>query len=792
MVDFCGCGRRLRGVGSRSRGVCSKCNQKVVQANYRRRLSLGEKFEVLTKGIEAMVMATLNRSGRRFCGRISRVVYRNEQNGYVVLAVDDTENFRSETATGTMPDPKEGLTVEFDGEWKVNPKYPDRGLQFNFSSYRIPEPVGSEAVQAFLATLDGLGESKAAKVVERFGVDSLKVLAETPRKLLEISGIGEKTLRKISQSYEESRGLQELIMFLHGVGVSAGYAKGIYKQYGKDAERQIRQNPYILIEEVRGFGFKRADEIARGLGIKPDSQMRFDACIKHVMQGSANLKGHCYLPVDELLTLVCDTMALPDYQPQLSDADSAVKSLKKVSINKSMRLVEEDGSIYLWSMHDAEVQLAEKLRLLAGELERSKDEDISEWISEYEARQGSGFKLAAQQREAVAVSAANGLTIITGGPGVGKSTVARAIVELWHKKQKRIVAIAPTGKAAQRIREATGLRDAQTIHRVLGWKGDGFGFDSSNPLAGDAFLIDEASMVDLKLANSLFRAIPRHATVVVIGDVDQLPSVGAGNVLRDMILSEVIPVVRLTEVQRQASHSRIIQAAREVNRGEFPTLEQVGRGSTPTTDALWVKCSSEQIPAAIRWLVSEFLPGDGRWQRGDVQCLAPMHKTDSGNIALNALVQECWNQNPQIPWMGSLKEGDRIIQLKNDYERMVFNGDIGEIVSTDGEEKTGLVIMPDMDDPAGRLVEYKKTDFDDTQLGYSISIHKSQGCEFPVVIIPATMQHFMMLQRNLFYTGMTRAKKLLIFVGEEKAIAQAVRTNKVGDRNTGLMQRLKG
>jgi exodeoxyribonuclease V alpha subunit len=383
-------------------------------------------------------------------------------------------------------------------------------------------------------------------------------------------------------------------------------------------------------------------------------------------------------------------MALPDYQPQLSDADSAVKSLKKVSINKSMRLVEEDGNIYLWSMHDAEVQLAEKLRLLAGELEQSKDEDISEWISEYEARQGSGFKLAAQQREAVAVSAANGLTIITGGPGVGKSTVARAIVELWHKKQKRIVAIAPTGKAAQRIREATGLRDAQTIHRVLGWKGDGFGFDSSNPLAGDAFLIDEASMVDLKLANSLFRAIPRHATVVVIGDVDQLPSVGAGNVLRDMILSEVIPVVRLTEVQRQASHSRIIQAAREVNRGEFPTLEQVGRGSIPTTDALWVKCSSEQIPAAIRWLVSEQLPSMG-WANDDIQCLAPMHKTDSGNIALNSLVQEVLeSRTHQITWMGGLKLGDRIIQLKNDYERMVFNGDIGEIVSTDGEEKTGI------------------------------------------------------------------------------------------------------
>jgi exodeoxyribonuclease V alpha subunit len=376
----------------------------------------------------------------------------------------------------------------------------------------------------------------------------------------------------------------------------------------------------------------------------------------------------------------------------------------------------------------------------------------------------------------------------------GKSTVARAIVELWHKKQKRIVAIAPTGKAAQRIREATGLRDAQTIHRVLGWNGAGFGFDSSNPLAGDAFLIDEASMVDLKLANSLFRAIPRHATVVVIGDVDQLPSVGAGNVLRDMILSEVIPVVRLTEVQRQASHSRIIQAAREVNRGEFPTLEQVGRGSTSTTDALWVKCSSEQIPAAIRWLVSEQLPSMG-WANDDIQCLAPMHKTDSGNIALNGLVQDVLdsqNPSPEITWMGGLKLGDRIIQLKNDYERMVFNGDIGEIANIDGEEKLAYVLMPDMDNPAGRIVEYKRTDLDDTQLAYSISIHKSQGCEFPVVIIPATMQHFMMLQRNLFYTGMTRAKKLLIFVGEEKAIAQAVRTNKIGDRNTGLMQRLKG
>lgn len=725
------------------------------------------------------------RSGNSLEGSIERIVYFNEENGYAVVSIG-TSDFDRFTAVGVMPTAKIGLEVALSGEWKVNPKYPKDGPQFVFSSYSIPEPTGEDGVIAFLSSLKGLGESKAKKIVELFGIEALKVLAETPDRLLEVSGIGPRMLGKIKESYQDARGLQDLIMFLHSVGVSAGYAPRIYKAYGVDAVSIVRQNPYILAEEVRGFGFKKADEVALGIGILPGSEVRFDAGIMHCLRGSSNLNGHCFVPHDNLCSMVCDTLTLPDFRPQSVDVARSISRLCSASVKKWQRLVNDDGDIYLFSMHEAEVGLARKLRELSGAIGSPKSLDA--WVAGYESE--NGIQLAKGQRAAIESAASNGVTIVTGGAGTGKTTVSRAVIQQWHEQKKRVRAIAPTGKAAQRIKEATGLESASTIHRALGWSGSGFTHNKDNPLAGDAFLIDEASMVDLKLAWSLFQAIPHHAVVAIVGDINQLPSVGAGNVLRDAIESGSIPVIRLDVVQRQGATSQILQSSLDINKGLFPSLEQVSKLRESRSDALWINCAQDKILEAIEWLVSDRLPSMGFFP-DDIQTLAPMHKTDCGNNALNAMIQNAWNPMGRVvPWSKSFRVGDRVIQLKNNYMDNVFNGDIGTIAGFDEESKTVFCRFQDPDNEY-RLVSYEPGDLlESLSLAYSISIHKSQGCEFPVVVIPASMQHFMMLQRNLYYTGVTRGKKLVVIVGEEKAIATAVRTEKIGKRNTRLSDRL--
>jgi exodeoxyribonuclease V alpha subunit len=716
---------------------------------------------------------------------IARITYHAEDTGFCILQVED-DDFKTFTASGTMPTAKKGMQVQLVGEWKVHPKY---GNQFNFISYSIPEPVGEKGAISFLSTLKGLGESTAKRIVETFGEKALKIIEATPDRLLEIKGIGKKSLPKIIASYEQNKGLQNLIAFLHELGVSAGYAPRIYKEYAGEAISTIRENPYVLAEQVRGFGFKKADEVALGLNVQPDSQVRMEAGISHVIKGSANLNGHCYLPIDELCTQVCEILALPDFRPQISDVESAIAALKNPTVKSFKRLVQDGENIYLHSFYEAEVGLAKKISAIAGSFQGSLLQgELDKWIADYE--QNNGVSLASGQRAAICAAATNGMTVVTGGAGTGKSSVSKAVIRFWHDQRKRVIACAPTGKATQRIKEATGLESASTIHRLLGWSGNGFTHHKDNPIAGDAFLIDETSMVDLKLAYALFQAIPRHAVVMIVGDVNQLPSVGAGNVLRDVIESGQVPVVRLTEVFRQSATSRIIQASLSVNDGKVPDMEIIGKSSgIPSTDALWIKCSQEKIVDAIEWLVSEKLPDLG-WSQDQVQVLAPMHKSECGNIALNKMIQQVWNGDKRLPEMMSFRQGDRVIQQKNDYDRKVFNGDIGKIEKIDLTEKEVLIRFPDVDNLEGRIVIYEAGDLEDLMLAYSISIHRSQGSEFPVVVIPASMQHYMMLQRNLLYTGITRGKKLVVIVGEEKAVQTAVRTQKINQRNTGLRDRL--
>ncbi len=718
-------------------------------------------------------------------GTIAQVMHQNSDDHYVVIQMADAD-FQSFKAVGVMPAPQKDLVVTLYGDWRQHPSY---GNQFNFTSYRIAEPVGRESVIGFLITLQGIGKKMAARMVDHFGDDTFQILEREPERLLEISGITINKLDKMVQSYSESRKLQHLIAFLAGLGISATYAAKIYREFGDESISTIKEDSYVLIERVRGFGFKRADDIALKTGIAIDSAARYQAAIADTLRQAAQQQGHCYLPQAVLIRICADVLRLPSHQPQAEAIAAHIKSLCSATAPERRKLVVEEEDVYLYRAHQAECRLADNLQSLCGSLELKTD--LDDWIKDYET--DHNIELAAGQKAALQMAATQAVTIMTGGAGVGKTATAKAIVQFWLDQKRRVVACAPTGKAALRIQESTGL-EAQTIHRLLGWTGSGFSHNSRYPLEGDCFIIDETSMLDLSIADSLIAAIPLSAQVLLIGDVNQLPSIAAGNVLRDMIQSQVFPVAELTEVFRQAAASKITQCSYAINAGQMPALEVITKATEKfETDCLWLKCNSAIIPKAIEWLFQEKLPQLG-YAQADVQYLAPMHKSDSGNIATNLLVQKLWN--PAIPGQRKIKQfrvGDRVIQTSNDYTQLVFNGDIGvvESIATKDEEVITQIRYPDWQEPAGKLIEYSFAQLDNVMLAYSITIHKSQGSEFPVVIIPISTQHSMMLQRNLLYTAVTRGRHLVILVGEERAMQQAVHSTKSVRRNTRLQERLQ-
>jgi exodeoxyribonuclease V alpha subunit len=718
-------------------------------------------------------------------GTIAQVMHQNSDDHYVVIQMADAD-FKSFKAVGVMPAPQKDLAVTLYGDWRQHPSY---GNQFNFTSYRLAEPVGRDSVIGFLVTLQGIGQKMAARIVDYFGDDTFQILEREPERMLEVSGITINKLDKMLQSYSESRKLQHLITFLAGLGISATYAAKIYREFGDESIATIKNDPYILIERVRGFGFKRADDIALKTGIAIDSAARYQAAIADTLRQSAAQQGHCYLPQPVVLRICADVLRLPQHQPTATDIAAHIRSLCAATAPERRKLVVEDEDVYLYRAHRAECRLADSLQGLCGSFELKTD--LAAWVVDYEA--DNDIELALGQKAALAMAATQGITIMTGGAGVGKTATAKAIIQFWLDHKRRVVACAPTGKAALRIQESTGL-EAQTIHRLLGWTGSGFSHNSRYPLEGDCFIIDEASMLDLAIADSLIAAIPLSAQVLLIGDVNQLPSIAAGNVLRDMIESGVFPVAQLTEVFRQAAASKITQCSYAVNAGQMPALEVITKVTEKfETDCVWLKCNSPIIPKAIEWLFQEKLPQLG-YEPADIQYLAPMHKSDSGNIATNLLVQNLWN--PVIPGQRKIKQlrvGDRVIQTSNDYTQLVFNGDIGivESITTKDEEVTTYIRYPDWQEPKGKLIEYSFSQLDNVMLAYSITIHKSQGSEFPVVVIPISTQHGMMLQRNLLYTAITRGRHLVILVGEERAMQQAVHTIKSTRRHTRLQERLQ-
>jgi exodeoxyribonuclease V alpha subunit len=726
-------------------------------------------------------------------GTIAQVIHENSADHYVVIQMV-SEDFSSFKAVGVMPAPSKDLDVTLYGNWRKHPTYGD---QFNFTSYRIAEPVGRESVIGFLVTLQGIGKKMAERIVDYFGDDTFQILEREPERMLEVSGITINKLDKMLQSYTESRKLQNLIAFLAGLGVAATYAAKIYREFGDESINTIKKDPYLLIERVRSFGFKRADDIALKAGISIDSAIRYQSAIADTLRQAAKQQGHCYLPQSTLIRSCAELLRLPGHHPQAPVIAAHIQSLCTGNVPNSSaciqgdrrRLVVEDTAVYLSRAYQAEYRLAKNLQSLCGTFQITTDIEV--WIANYEA--DNDMELATGQKHALINAVTQGVTIMTGGAGVGKTATAKAIIEFWLDHQKRVVACAPTGKAALRIQESTGL-EAQTIHRLLGWMGSGFSHNSRYPLEGDCFIIDEASMLDLSIADALITAIPLCAQVLFIGDVHQLPSIAAGNVLRDMIQSGIFPVAQLTEVFRQAAASKITQCSYAVNAGQMPGVEVITKATEQfATDCVWLKCSANIIPKAIEWLLREKLPQLG-YQAADIQYLAPMHKSESGNIAINQLIQDFWN--PTLPGQRKIKQfrvGDRVIQTSNDYNQLVFNGDIGiiELIVSKDEEIITQIRYPDWQEPQGKLIEYSVAQLDNVMLAYSITIHKSQGSEFPVVVIPLSMQHNMMLQRNLLYTAITRGRQLVVLVGEERAMQQAVNTVRSTHRYTRLQERLQ-
>ena len=715
-------------------------------------------------------------------GKIKKIIYESKDTAYVIAIVTTAQG--SQTICGTMPNPREGEQVELSGVWKTHPKY---GKQFAFKAYSSHVPQTLSEIQGFLESLDGIGVATAKKIVDVFGETALQIIEQNPDRLLKIGGITENKLKKLVASFHEKIGMQRLISFLHSIEISATHAAKIHKKYGSGSVAIIKNNPYILAKEIRGVGFQSADKIALALGIPRDSPLRIQAALIHSLREASQMQGHCFLEKEVLCSNVEKLLYLPSCDIEIQAIAAQIDCLSEDS--RGQLLVQECQSIYPLTLYAAELGLANKLSELSGNYDVVDAGFIEEWIANYEKSNQITFSLG--QQKAIESVASNGLTVITGGAGVGKSTLAKAIALLWDSFNLRIVATAPTGKAAQRIKEVAGIKAASTIHRLLEWTDGVFARNEENPIEADAFIIDEFSMVDVSLAWALFRAIPPHAVVVIIGDPNQLPSIGPGSVLKDIIASKTVPVVPLTEIFRQAENSKIIQASRSIIQGDFPNFDVFDFSNLDAPDTIdsilqsvWIPCGGGEIKSTIKWLLERGLPCG----KEEIQLLSPIHKGEVGNIALNELAQEIWNFDCGQPTMGCIRVDDRVIQTANDYSRQVFNGDIGVVEYINLENNRFFVRFEC--DSTPRIVKYERSDLENLALAYSISIHKAQGSEFPVVIIPVTMQHYMMLQRNILYTGFTRGKRLVIIVGEKEAIELAVRNQKSDCRNTSLADRL--
>ena len=711
-------------------------------------------------------------------GLIERITYHNPENGFAVLKVKVKARQDLVTVVGNTTSVTAGEHLEATGRWVVDR---DHGQQFKADELKTAHPASAEGIEKYLASgaIRSIGPKLATKIVGIYKDRTLEIFDKAPDFLLHIKGIGKERLKRIRQSWQEQKEVRKIMLFLAEHGISSGRAVRIYRIYGQESIAKIKENPYQLADDIRGIGFKTADELAAKLGIDRNSPYRARAAVQYSLQELAS-QGH----------VGCPEPGVVDHTTKLVEIDQLIveEAVRAAVAEKAVIRETIDGEpwLYLTALHRAEVGLAQSVHRIAVATPHPLPQiDVEKAIAWVERR--LSIKLAAGQQEAIRQATQHKMLVITGGPGVGKTTLVRSILEVFTAKRLKCVLAAPTGRAAKRLAETTG-QTAKTVHRLLEFDpvtGE-FKRNQKNPLKGDLLVLDEVSMVDVVLGHQFFRAVPSDACVILVGDVDQLPSVGPGSVLADLISSGVVPVVRLTEIFRQAAESQIVTAAYAINQGRMPNLKTPeGLGDFYFIEA----AEPEAIQDLIVRLVKERIPKRfGFDPKTDIQVLSPMNRSLLGARNLNQVLQQALNPGdggPEIQRFGwTFRIGDRVIQTENDYNRDVFNGDLGVVEKINRIEQDMVVNFE------GRQVEYDFGDLDELALAYVLSIHKSQGSEFPCVVIPVHTQHYMMLQRNLLYTAVTRGKKLVVLVGTKKALGMAVRRQDTARRYTALRGRL--
>lgn len=698
---------------------------------------------------------------------VERITYQNPENGYSVLKVKVKGYNDLVTLVGNLLEVPVGSVLLCRGEWKVDKRY---GSQFVAATWEETMPATVYGIEKYLGSglVKGIGPRFARAIVQRFGTETIDIIETEIERLYEVPNIGRKRVAKIRESWEKQKDIKNVMLFLQGSGVSTAYAAKIYREYGKESIDKVRENPYRLADDIWGIGFKTADGIAAKMGYEKEDPRRCRSGILYTL-GQLSDEGHVYAGEEQLVKTA----------GQLLEAGETAIRDTLAGMLQAEDLILDKDAIYLPPFYHAECGTSRRLRDLAESTGRSLFDGLFDPSS---LTAETGIEYDEVQLAAIRQAVTSKVMVLTGGPGTGKTTTTQGIIAALKKAGLRVLLAAPTGRAAKRMSEATGM-EAKTIHRLLEYNPqDGYKRNDENPLEGDALIVDECSMIDILLMNNLLKAVPVGMRLVFVGDIDQLPSVGAGNVLRDIIDSQRIPVVRLVRIFRQAQKSRIVMNAHAINQGRFPDISN-GRD----TDFFFLKEDDpERAAATIVRLVKERLSRAYRERPDRIQVLTPMQRGVVGAANLNLLLQQALNPSgPSLNRGGyTYRQGDRVMQQRNNYDKDVFNGDLGYIREVDTEERT---LKVDFD---GKWVEYDVTELDELTLAYATTIHKAQGSEYPIVVMPVLMTHFVMLQRNLIYTGITRAKKICVLIGAMKALAYAVRNMSVLKRNTSLRERL--
>ena len=707
-------------------------------------------------------------------GHIERITFQNPDNGWTVARLQEAKKREVTTVVGTMTSVQIGETLRCRGKWKNDTNF---GQQFLVEEYEVTRPATVRGIKKYLSSgmIKGVGKAFAERIVAHYGEETLDVIDETPDMLMEIDGIGPKRILQIKECWAEQKSIREVMVFLQGHGISPTFAQKVFKTYGEETIPVIEKNPYQLARDIWGIGFKTADDCALKMGIKKDADIRIDSGVEYTLSDLSN-EGHTCFPVDKFLERA---KSLLEVEMNLVAARlEFIESEKRIVIDALEIKGQMTACVWLKLFKVSEEGIAKQIHRLLIAKSHLRDVQIETAIDWAEKK--LGIQLADNQRLAVAKSFEDKFHVITGGPGTGKSTIIKVILLVLHQLTSKIILAAPTGRAAKRMTEITAM-PASTIHMILefDFSINGFKKNLENPLDCDLVIIDEASMIDTVLMYSLLKAIPDHARVLLVGDVDQLPSVGAGSVLQDLIESGSLPITRLTQIFRQAANSLIITNAHRVNAGVFPDI-----ANKKDADFFFIEEEdTEKITVQIADLVIRRLPkAYGFDSFDDIQILSPMNKGVIGNRSLNEVLQKKLNPSysPLIKAGKVFHEGDKVMQIRNNYDLKVFNGDIGRIRKMD-EVNQELYV-----DYQGNTVIYDFADLDQIVLAYSVSIHKYQGSECPCVVIPIHNSHYMMLFRNLLYTGLTRGKKMVILIGTKEALGSAVRNNKAGQRYTGL------